>query len=74
MILGDFLLIDSKSFEIKGKWAKDDTVPLNYDFWYQPRHNVMISTEWGSPNTIKEGFRLEDVLSGLCILFLSLIE
>ena len=22
---------------------------LRYDYWYQPYHNVMISTEWGHP-------------------------
>ena len=21
----------------------------NYDFWYQPRHNVMVSSEWAAP-------------------------
>ena len=24
----------------------------NYDFWYQPRHNVMVSSEWAAPNTV----------------------
>uniref|UniRef100_A0A914X723 Methanethiol oxidase n=1 Tax=Plectus sambesii TaxID=2011161 RepID=A0A914X723_9BILA len=60
---GDFLLVDSNSFEISGKWVKGEAVPLNYDFWYQPRHNVMISTEWGPPKLIKLGFQLDDVLS-----------
>ena len=22
---------------------------FNYDFWYQPRHNVMVSSEWARP-------------------------
>ena len=33
----------------------------NYDFWYQPRHNVMVSSEWAAPNTFRPGFKLEDV-------------
>jgi selenium-binding protein 1 len=37
---------------------------FNYDFWYQPRHNVMVSSEWGAPNTINPGFKLEDVKAG----------
>lgn len=54
---GNFLLLDGKTFEPKGTWPADEkTVPFNYDFWYQPRRNVMISTEWGSPNHIKKGF------------------
>ena len=34
---------------------------FNYDFWYQPRHNVMVSTEWAAPNTFMPGFDLEEV-------------
>ena len=26
-------------------------IPFGYDFWYQPRHNVMVSSEWAAPNT-----------------------
>ena len=37
---------------------------FNYDFWYQPRHNVMISSEWAAPNTVKQGFQLDDVKAG----------
>jgi methanethiol oxidase len=36
----------------------------NYDFWYQPRHNVMVSSEFGAPNAYYPGFRLEDVAAG----------
>ncbi len=61
---GGFLLID-ESFEVLGRWAEDSTgMKLNYDFWYQPRHNVMVSSEWGSPNTVSQGFHLEDVEAG----------
>ena len=37
---------------------------FNYDFWYQPRHNVMVSSEWAAPNTVRRGFHLEDVQNG----------
>ncbi len=36
----------------------------NYDFWYQPRHNVMVSSEWAAPNTTRPGFKLDDVKAG----------
>lgn len=63
---GNFLLLDGKTFEPKGTWPADEkTVPFNYDFWYQPRRNVMISTEWGSPNHIKKGFNPAHVGEGL---------
>ena len=56
--------MDGMTFDVKGTWEKDGGVPYGYDFWYQPRHNVMISTEWGEPNAIKSGFKVEDVQAG----------
>ena len=38
--------------------------PLNYDFWYQPRKNVLISSEFGEPNAYEKGFDIEDVGAG----------
>ena len=26
------------------------TLSRRYDFWYQPRLNVMVSSEWGAPS------------------------
>lgn len=61
---GGFLLLN-QDFEITGRWDKEGTGPqFNYDYWYQPRHNVMISSEWGAPNTVKQGFKIEDVQAG----------
>ena len=42
----------------------DSGMKFNYDFWYQPRHNVMVSSEWAAPNTFSRGFKLEDVEAG----------
>jgi methanethiol oxidase len=61
---GGFLLLD-EDFEIKGRWEHDATgMNFNYDFWYQPRQNVMVSSEWGAPNTVSQGFSPEDVAAG----------
>jgi methanethiol oxidase len=61
---GGFLLLD-QDFEVVGRWAKDASgMKFNYDYWYQPRHNVMVSSEWGAPNTIRPGFNPEDVKAG----------
>uniref|UniRef100_A0AC34QKV2 Selenium-binding protein n=2 Tax=Panagrolaimus sp. JU765 TaxID=591449 RepID=A0AC34QKV2_9BILA len=67
---GDFLLINSKTFEVVGTWlnrekkSTDKLPQFNYDFWYQPNQNLMISTEWGTPNKIKNGFDVNDVEKG----------
>ena len=62
--LGGFVLLDGKDFTVKGNWEKEP-VEFGYDFWYQPRHNVMISTEWGEPNAILKGFNPQDVADGM---------
>jgi len=48
---GGFLLLDER-FEVAGRWeASREGMCFNYDFWYQPRHHVMVSSEWAAPNT-----------------------
>lgn len=54
-----------------GKWTGDD-VGFGYDYWYQPKHNVMISTSWGAPSAIKTGFNLDHVKEGFAPLSSSL--
>jgi selenium-binding protein 1 len=61
---GGFLLLDDK-FEIAGRWEPKPEAPrFNYDFWYQRRHNVMVSSEWAAPKTFQAGFNLDDVKAG----------
>ncbi|MFW6265736.1 MAG: selenium-binding protein SBP56-related protein [Halanaeroarchaeum sp.] len=60
---GGFLLLD-EDFEIEGRWDAPGDIELNYDFWYQPRRNVMISSEWAAPSTYQPGFDLADVEAG----------
>ncbi|XP_077177122.1 methanethiol oxidase-like [Paroedura picta] len=62
---GGFILLDAETFEIKGTWERPtQAAPMGYDFWYQPRHNVMISTEVGVPKYIFTGFNLADLGKG----------
>jgi selenium-binding protein 1 len=61
---GGFLLLDDK-FDVAGRWeASTAGMHWNYDFWYQPRHNVMVSSEWAAPSTTRPGFKIEDVKAG----------
>ncbi|XP_012585450.1 PREDICTED: selenium-binding protein 1 [Condylura cristata] len=63
---GGFVLLDGETFEVKGTWEKPGgAAPMGYDFWYQPRHNVMISTEWAAPNILIDGFNPADVEAAL---------
>jgi selenium-binding protein 1 len=62
---GGFAVLDASTFEVLGRWEHDKgDVEFTYDFWYQPRKNMMISSEWAAPNTFRPGFNLDDVAAG----------
>ncbi|KAJ1080760.1 hypothetical protein NDU88_000952 [Pleurodeles waltl] len=63
---GGFVLLDGETFEVKGAWEKEGhAAPFGYDFWYQPRHNAMISSEWGTPKNMFAGYKQDDVNKGM---------
>jgi selenium-binding protein 1 len=62
---GGFAVLDSTDFSVIGRWEREKgDQELMYDFWYQPRKNTLISSEWGAPNTFEKGFDLQDVSEG----------
>merc|ERR1712184_210392 len=63
---GSFILLDGETFKPIGTWpkTKEDETPFGYDFWFQPYHNVMISTEWGHPRCFFGGLDIKDVEAG----------
>ena len=62
---GGFAVLDATTFEVKGRWENGGELPpFNYDFWYQPRKNTLVSSEFGEPNAYEKGFDLEDVGAG----------
>lgn len=63
ILVGGFVLLDGTSFTIKDSWEREST-EFGYDFWYQPYHNVMMSTELASPNVFKKGLNPAHVEQG----------
>lgn len=62
---GGFVLLNGKDFSVDGSWqARGDEAEFGYDFWYQPRHNVMISTAFGHPKCWTKGFNPADAAAG----------
>jgi selenium-binding protein 1 len=62
---GGFAVLDAKTFDVKGRWENGGPKPeFNYDFWYQPRKNVLVSSEFGEPNAFEPGFDPADVGAG----------
>lgn len=54
---GGFALFN-ENFEVIGRWNNDkDSPPVKfyYDFWYKPRSNIMVSSEWAAPNVFEKG-------------------
>uniref|UniRef100_V5I9B5 Selenium-binding protein 1 n=1 Tax=Anoplophora glabripennis TaxID=217634 RepID=V5I9B5_ANOGL len=55
----DYILIDGKTYKTKGTWVQGKSANFNYDFWYQPYFDIMVSSEWGAPRVFKTGFKPE---------------
>ncbi|XP_031412775.1 LOW QUALITY PROTEIN: methanethiol oxidase-like, partial [Meleagris gallopavo] len=63
---GGFIVLDGETFELKGNWEHECEVPpTGYDFWYQPRHNVLISTAGMVPRIAGRGFNPDDLKKGV---------
>ena len=53
---GGIFLLDHFNFEVLGRWEVDrGPQELAYDFWWHLGHDVLISSEWGTPNRIEAG-------------------
>jgi selenium-binding protein 1 len=62
---GGFAVLDASTFEVKGRWDNGGPPPpMNYDFWYQPGCNILVSSEFGEPVAYEPGFDLADVRAG----------
>lgn len=62
---GGFAVLDARDFSVAERWERDaDGMQFSYDFWYQPRQNTLVSSEWGAPNTFQGGFDPADVAAG----------
>jgi selenium-binding protein 1 len=61
---GGIAILDHTSFEVLGRWEVDRGPQyLAYDFWWHLNHDVLISSEWGTPSMIEDGV-VADLLLG----------
>jgi len=62
---GGIFLMDANTFELKGQWEQDrGPQQLSYDFWWHLGHDTMVTSEWGTPNMVKNGLNPELLLGG----------
>jgi methanethiol oxidase len=53
---GGVFVMDHDSFEPLGRWEVErGPQRLAYDFWWNLGHDVMVTSEWGTPNMVEGG-------------------
>eukprot|EP00010_Vexillifera_abyssalis_P009494 CAMPEP_0201547668 /NCGR_PEP_ID=MMETSP0173_2-20130828/4156_1 /ASSEMBLY_ACC=CAM_ASM_000268 /TAXON_ID=218659 /ORGANISM="Vexillifera sp., Strain DIVA3 564/2" /LENGTH=454 /DNA_ID=CAMNT_0047956795 /DNA_START=93 /DNA_END=1457 /DNA_ORIENTATION=- len=55
---GGFVLLN-QDFDVVGTWQSKDSVGapnMGYDYWYNLRSGIMVSSEWGVPKVFSKGF------------------
>jgi selenium-binding protein 1 len=61
---GGIFVLDCEDFTVRGAWEADRGPQyLGYDFWWHLGHDVMITSEWGTPKMIENGV-VPDLLLG----------
>src|SRR5262252_8190788 len=62
---GGIFVMDHESFDVLGKWELDrGPQKLAYDFWWHLGFDTLVTSEWGTPNMVKDGVNPEILLSG----------
>ncbi|HSJ58078.1 MAG TPA: selenium-binding protein SBP56-related protein [Anaerolineae bacterium] len=60
---GGVFMLDHFTFDVLGPWEADRGPQyLAYDFWWHITQDVMVTSEWGTPNMFEDGLKLEDVV------------
>ena len=60
---GGIAVLDHTTFEVRGQWEADRGDQfLAYDFWWHLTRDVLVSSEWGTPEMIEDGINPELLL------------
>ncbi len=60
---GGIFLLDHNTFEPLGPWELDrGPQQLAYDFWWHMGWDVMLTSEWGTPNMVENGLQLDTLV------------
>jgi selenium-binding protein 1 len=61
---GGIFILDHDSFAVKGRWELDRGPQyLAYDFFWHLGHDVLLSSEWGTPNMVENGLDPEALMA-----------
>ncbi|KAM8794314.1 methanethiol oxidase-like [Eudromia elegans] len=62
---GGFIVLDGESFDLKGNWEECAAPRTGFDFWLQPRHDVLVSSAGFVPRRVGYGFNPDDLNKGI---------
>ena len=61
---GGIFLMDHETFDVRGQWEMDrGPQHLAYDAWWHLGHDTLVTSEWGTPDTIENGL-IPEILLG----------
>jgi selenium-binding protein 1 len=61
---GGIFLLDHDTFEPLRRWEQDrGPQRLAYDFWWHLTQDVMLTSEWGTPNMVENGLDLDALVN-----------
>jgi methanethiol oxidase len=61
---GGVFTLDHINFNVLGPWESDrGPQRMAYDFWWHIGHDVMVTSEWGTPPLFENGVKLEDIVN-----------
>jgi len=62
---GGIFVLDHDTLDVRGPWERDRGPQyLAYDFWWHLGYDTVITSEWGTPNMVKDGLDPELLLAG----------
>ncbi len=62
---GGVFVMDHEDFSLRGAWEADRGPQyFAYDFWWHLGHDVMITSEWATPNMVENGLIPDLLLAG----------
>ena len=60
---GGIAVLDHTTFDVRGQWESDrGDQHLAYDFWWHLTRDVLVTSEWGTPDMIENGIDPELLL------------
>ncbi len=62
---GGIFMLNPENFQVKGAWEMERGPQyLAYDFWWHLAQDILVTSEWGTPEMVEDGVNPELLLAG----------